>query len=582
MTENYVDLNKYSWVIGGVTFEDGFLKDLKVSGAVASQLPPEFELDSSNTYDDLFVKYATEIARVGNQYVGDKLSVGIDGRAIAQTVNDLTFIPLAPAVFYNAGISSTYGVTAYNVMHRVNAQFIGNYLLKRAGARLDLAVTFPSGGVQIFTITLSNLINDNAVITAGRLSIIADEDPFAVGSVNSGIYRAILIRLNNGSLSTNAVAIPRYTFALTITEGTSIRTATPVKFYYDDYTNAQIVSATIDSETNNAGTWVYISGVPRLPPGATLGFTIVGRFFVKLFYNLTQLWRVIGSGIVEKVRAPSSDIVGAAYAAPLDAVTDSSTLVVAANAYVPDIESALTVRLYNASGDYVSSALVVQLVRQGDLAAVTALSIDTLSQAGGAESSRRVLSGLGPFPNTGYGGTYVSTQSLAANEELQLLGAQYTYPLINYSATSPAGPDYSDVGIRATSYLGFRWATFAVTIPDPYYISRGLITISGIVGDFPALVDSGDILIYIKVNTIAYWLSATSGYDPSQGDAFLDNGNGIAEYGIYDDSIVSGNYLIPITLGHSYQAESVLVRVGIKYNTNGVAFTNATLSVVSQ
>ena len=583
MAENYVDADYRAWVIGGVTFEDGFLKDLKVSNTVAAEIAPEFDLDSTNTYDDLFIKYGEEITKIGSQYVGGKLDVGIDGRPVAQTINDVTFIPISPAVFYTAGASSAYGTVVYNIVRPNNTRFMGNYLLKRVGMKLELSVTYPSTGVETFTITLSNNINDSAVANEGRLSIVDDQDPYPVGSPNRGLYRAIQIRLNNGSLQTNSVPIPQYTFALVVKEGTSIRPAQILKFAFDNYVTAQIISATISSDTNASGTWVYVSGVPRLPPGATLGFTLVGRHFIKLFYNLTQLWRVTGAGIVEKIRAPSSDIVGAAYLAPTDIITDISTLVVAANSYVASLGGDLVVRLYNSSGDYVQSAATVSLLRDTDATLVTSLSIDTRSQVAGAESTQRCTSGLGQYPATGYGGAYVSTQSLAANEELQLLGGTYTYPLLNYAATSPAGPDYSVVGIRDTTYSQFRWATFDADIgSDPRYISRALVTLVGVVGSFVDLVDAGSVKIYLRVNGINYWLSATDGYDATSGGVFTANGNGIAEYGVYDDSIVGGNYLLPITLGYSRLVETVYIRVGIAYNVNGVAFTSASLSIVSE
>ena len=585
MAENYVDANPWSWVIGGVTFEEGFLKDLKVSTEVAAGIAPEFELTSENTFDELFIKYGEEISRLGNQYVGDKLAAGIDGRPVAQTVNDVTFTPIAPAVFYTAGAASSYGTTVYNIVRPSNSKFMGNFLLKRAGMQLNLTVTSPSGGTEVFSILLSDNIEDYAVTTVGRLSIVDDQDPYPVDSPSRGLYRAIQIRLNNGSLSTNSVPIPRYTFALTVQEGTSIRPAQLLKFCYDNYTSAQIVSATIDSDTNAPETWVYISGVPRLPPGATLGFTLVGRYFIKLFYNLTQLWRVSGAGIVEKVRAPSSDIVEAAYLAPSDELTDESTLVIGADSYVASLAAALSVRLYNSSGVYDQSTPTISLLRLGDSAEVTALSVDTRSQVAGAESSQRCTSGLGQYPATDYGDTYVSTQSLALNEELQLLGGLYTYPLLDYTATSPAGPDYSGVDIRDTTYSEFRWATFDADIGgggDPRYISRALITIAGITGNFVDLVTAGSIKVYLRFDCIGYWLSATDGYDVIAGGEFTEDGNGIAEYGIYDDSIVDGDYLLPVTLGLSRLVENVYIRVGLAYNVDAISFTSATLTVVSE
>jgi hypothetical protein len=567
---------------------DWTIRNLVCTGYITAQLPPDiidqmppiFGFDDTTSTNDMLLSFANEIVRLGNQMIGSYVGTSsIDGLPVVQTVNDIIFTLYTGggASSYNAGLTRAYGTVVYNVIDAAGRTFISNYLVKRAGVRLTLSVTSPS---DVTTTTTYDIGTYNASAvgsttgTAGTLSVTSDTDPFPTSSTLTTLYRAIKMSIVPTTPLISGSA-PRYVVGFTVTDGTSVRVSVPMSLYIDALPTPQVLSAYISADTNSSGTWVYISGVPRLPVGATLGFTCQIRHFVTEYYHLIKTWQVSGTPITTSSYLATSPELLAAVTAPTSYMTQSNTFTLAADSYVASLSGAITYTVYNSKGDTITSAVTCNFARQGDSATVTSMSVDTRS-IGIGESTRRVKSGLGLYPADGtFGTTYDSSISLVSNEEMQMIGGIITYPSINYSTTSPQGPDYSVAGISVTTNASMRYIT-AKFIPDTY-MSRINILISNVTGDIiAAMLDDLSIVVNVKLDT-SVWYSATSPFEPQEATA---NGKGIAEFGINAPTVTSGVLTIPVTFGQTISCTNLYIRVGCLVS-NTVTFGEITYTITS-
>lgn len=547
---------------------------------IIDQMPPIFDFDETTSTNDILLSFANEIVRLGNQMIGSYVGTSsIDGLPVVQTVNDIIFTLYtgAGASSYNAGLTRAYGTIVYNVIDAAGRTFISNYLVKRAGVRLTLSVTDPSDVTTSTTYdigTYSASAVGSTAGTAGTLSVTSDTDPFPTSSTLTSLYRAIKMSILPTTPLISGSA-PRYVVGFTVTDGTSVRVSVPMSIYIDALPTPQVSAAYISADSNSSGTWVYISGVPRLPVGATLGFTCQIRQFVTEYYHLIKTWQISGTPITTSTYLATSPELLAAIAAPASYMTQSNTFTLAADSYVASLTGALTYTVYNSKGDAITSAVTCNFARQGDSATVTSMSVDTRS-IGIGESTRRVKSGLGLYPADGtFGTAYDSTISLAANEEMQMLGGIITYPSINYSTTSPQGPDYSAAGISVTTNASMRYITAKFSPAE--YLSRISIIINNVTGDIiTSMLTDNTIVINVKLDT-SIWYTATEAFDPQQASA---NGKGIAEFGINAPTVTSNVLTLPVTFGQTISCTDMYIRIGCLV-ANTVTFGEITYTITS-
>lgn len=216
----------------------------------------------------------------------------------------------------------------------------------------------------------------------------------------------------------------------------SLTGATPVKaFWVDDpSTSASIrledgftfISA---ASVNNIR---HVSGVPSLSVNSTAPISLVVRNVAKTHY----------SNVIAKLT--SSHFQNEDFEAPgiisniADPIFLSRNLRVRPNVYTENIQVQLSA--LNSAREPFEAALISRPTR-----------IDTIS-----DENRRVTSGAGEYPSDYFGLPYDSNQSLAANEELQMINGIFRWPSGSYVQNIPPGPNYDE--IPGGNLV--RWVTF--------------------------------------------------------------------------------------------------------------------------
>jgi len=202
------------------------------------------------------------------------------------------------------------------------------------------------------------------------------------------------------------------------------------------------------------------------------------------------------------------------------------------------------------------------LNNQGDTTTFTTgtTRVDTVS----VETTRKV-SGSGQFPSTGYGGTFVSTQSLKSvyTEELQLKNGIYQIPNGNYTFYS-GGPDYS-TGMGVLN----RWVTFNMGSVSSKVTFD--FTIGGAV-NFGATTITSGLLFYVKAEGVTGWVDGNASY-AGTGSPIIDGTSAM----VFANSTAT---VKRVTFGATPRTGTIYVRIGFPYNSNKT-FTGLSMTTIN-
>jgi hypothetical protein len=332
------------------------------------------------------------------------------------------------------------------------------------------------------TVGTRTLVAGSDVGTYGALEITDDSDPYIGQAGKEGFWKKLIATITPAS----PLTLGSHTFDLNHSvSGTSILTV-----YIDDPLTPN-ASGVAGSSTAPAS---YTSGVPHLTTGGNIIVSGSANNTVSKFYNSTRIVSVSGNTVATQNYLPSIP--------PIEdtVVPFSFTLPVLVNTY--NENSNFTLTLYNSKG-----ATALQTVN-------TTIRVDSVS------NEVRVQSGVGQFPVT-FGAAFLSSSSILATEELQMINGLYQFPpQVNYAGRYPSGPDYST--IVGGSYNNMRWVTF-----DLGRISSQVgfaIQFNGTQGSFNGTVFGVDAIqsnfaLYAQVKSelggdvpTAGWVDANAGY----------------------------------------------------------------------
>jgi hypothetical protein len=319
------------------------------------------------------------------------------------------------------------------------------------------------------------LIEGANVGTYSALHILTDVDYYLAQPGKSGFWYALTALLQAAS----ALTIGAHSYQMTH----STTGSTPLLNFFVDNPSTPTV---FGMSTLSSGVGRYISGVPSLAVNDTIhaDFTIGNAILA--CYNATQ----IASATCSVTNPVSSPLPGSPPSDGANFVASISLLV--------------------KTGQYNESP-TVNCFGYNSKSAASSQTISTGSRVDTVSTESRFTSGVGQFPAS-FGAAYDSTQSLALNEELQLLNGQYRYPpSINYSSNLPtAGPNY--LSLPVGSYANMRWVTFStISISNASAIT---ITLNGTVGFGSSALQSA-FAMYVKVigaNGTVGWIDANAAY----------------------------------------------------------------------
>ena len=181
----------------------------------------------------------------------------------------------------------------------------------------------------------------------------------------------------------------------------------------------------------------------------------------------------------------------------------------------------------------------------------------------------RVSSGWGLYP-VAFGSTYPSDESLALNEELQLINGRFRWPAGNYSGNGvfvghavtnfvqAKGPNYDELPATGT-----RWATFKFPIPVCNGAMVRILGLTGAVED-PETHALSNVAVYAKVSNWTPWMDVNGCFDgvsPAKAD-------GDPCMVVWDSSLASKR----VTFGKKAVGGTILVRIGLT-SGSGATFT---------
>lgn len=428
-------------------------------------------------------------------------------------------------------ISGTYTALLSGAVSQTSISNVTDDTTPLAQTPTGTANGFSDGQLGTLSASVNSTASGSRVLTTGddtgtytALKVLSDYDFYSGQPGKSDFWYALIAGIE--STSALAVGVP-HTYQLTH----STTGSTPVyTFYTDDPLTPTISGTTI----TGSGTGRYISGVPSLATGDTINATFTVGSAIRAFYNSTRIASA-SSSYTNSVNAPLPIPPPAGYTN----FSANINLTVATAKYAET--PAITLTGYNSKSV------------TGTSTPATTIRIDTVSL-----ETPRLKSGTGQFPTKGTGvgqfsDTYVSTELLTANEELQLLNGLYQYPTGNYTANLPtAGPNYSSVA--GGSYNSMRWVTFnggncssAVGVTIVFNSTTGFST---------TILSSFNLYVLVDGATPTLgWVDGNAAY-PGVGNP---TSNGDAALVIGSSTSTSKR----VTFGTSVKTGAVWVRIGI-------------------
>jgi hypothetical protein len=397
--------------------------------------------------------------------------------------------------------------------------------------------------------TTINLTTGDDTQDTGYIQIISDSDPYIGQSQKQGFYKSLIakVKIPTSDPSLTASNTVQYSFRLEH----SISGSTPIFYFYeDDTTTPSIVLPAISSV--NKPTNKYISGLPCLSTGDNIVLSAIISGAVSQFYHSSYV--AYANTVSSSTNVPTYNPVSAP--GNYNDINASLTLVPLALKY----DENLVINIFGRASDETLSTAGVPTHPTSKKIRIDTLSQDVDSSTFISETSGiRRKSQTGTFPT--YTDTvYDSTESLLSNQELQLIGGFYQFPLqVNYSTYDPVGPDYTSISTGS-----YRWVTFKLaSVTNVNNVKIQLM--SGYTG-FTTVIDA-NLQFYVKILGSSGWLNANSYYsgvgDPSNdGDAAL----------VYNNSTIDTKY---VTFGATTRTGNVVVRIG--FNNFGKKIKGVTL-----
>lgn len=446
----------------------------------------------------------------------DKVELILEKLAPAKPSN-LSAVPLTIAGAYGARRAGTGDL---------------DYCTDLANPVVASSLPFFDGDAGILSATMDAVAAGSITLSTGsdvgtnlQLQITEDSDPYAGVAGKSNFWRQLRAQINAATLT---VGLHVAQMIHSTSGGRSL------SFYVDD-------PGTVGVDTVGAtafGTVASISGVQAFRGGATIAVTFNVTNAVRTHYNSTPAAATSSVAQAAVLWSPGTP--------PAAGATLSPTINLAASfsAYGENIVVSGTG--YNSKGTPFTGN------------AATNIRVDSIS------NESRQKSGTGQFPTKGsgaaqFGDAYSSSDSLATNKELQLLGGQYQYPpAVDYSSKSPSGPNYS--ALTPDSYANMRWVTFNLGAKSA--VSSVTLTINGAQNMGSSAVVSG-FALYVLVDgatPTTGWVDGNAAYPgvgspTANGDAALDVG-------------ASSATVKRVTFGTAPKTGNVWVRVGIPSGSN--------------
>jgi hypothetical protein len=566
---------RLSWNINGVAFRDSG-KIIDAMGTDSAAFPEGFAVSAVDTSTIVMTKISNEVSKIGRERLAGTITVGDDGRPIAQNMSDIQFICTNRTPF-KANLSSVPNTIVANIFAQTDMVFQTNNLIKNTAADGEYELVADTETDQYeYAITISPTDQTGAII--GFFTIISDGDPCPTNTTIAGSLRAVRFRVNaiTDLSDTSPNIVPTY---LTITErsGAIERKSVPYQFYVDTIAAIRaphLSSAAIISIT--PASIVYRSGVPRHTVGTIFQIQVNAKYLVSEFYNLTRLIALTSAYTATTNYMPSTEDILDMY---FDADTSKQfTITTTLSALVcAQTPFTITITGYTA-GDANSAATSANY-------GTSTLTCDTISTTI-SEQGARYPSGTGQYPGTSGGlftqagrFSYNVAASLATNEELQLLGGRYMYPRGNYTTEYTPGPDYS--ALPDTSYSSFRWYSQKFVM-DGGAVAYGVFT-SGrltITACATNMIDSiSSLRLYVKFFEGDVWRDALAEFNPA--DENIVNGYPCGTYAPESPTaanFMSGsNWIVPITLSEPVETSLIFVRFGMLRNTT-LSFETITLT----
>lgn len=354
-----------------------------------------------------------------------------------------------------------------------------------------------------------------------------------------GLYQALTAKIVTTVplVASNTVG---YSYQLTHT----VSGDTNAIIFYQD--NSVLPSITAASFTGITGAVTYISGVPTVAVGTSINVQFTVNNAIRKFYN--SVW----------VASATSPELTSDTALPTGADRNEGS-----NPTFTLLPTAITGQ-YNEAISVTCAARSAASQTTTQIVATTAR-IDTVSPI---ETTVRVQSGSGTFPAGGYGGVYVSTDSLTTNEELQLINGLFRYPqAVDYTSNTPSGPDYTLVASVPPAAATARWVT--VNLGSPTNVSNVIVT-------FGTAVNMPTVILpyqcYIKVQGSTGWLDLNAAY-AGVGTPVADGTPNLVIY------LSSGNVKYA-TFGPTTYTGTVYLRVGLPPGS-AIQFGNISAQFIS-
>lgn len=387
------------------------------------------------------------------------------------------------------------------------------------GTVYALLVTGPYGDsagstIGIGSVELSSLRSSER-ITSGALSVFDQLDCFPYDPAKQGHFFSASAQIIPVSAFAPSASVMAYQLEHSITGKTN-----PACFAVD----APQVPSANSLQLNITGSTTYFSGVLTWTATSVVSATFYASGAISYFYNQGPgLARLSGLPLAT---ANESDLPGrnVHLYQPFSGQTLTLTSHFLADSYSESC--VLDLEVFNSMGSF---TLYPGLLP----GSTTSIRVDTLS----LPSQCQVTSGSGVYPSvpgSDFGLPYDHSASIAATEELQLLGGLYQVPPSkNYTLSSPPSYDYSTI----TSGQDYRYATFefsvrlrSSSVMVKFFGQQGM-------GWGNGQVPANGLLLYVRLVDVQHavdtgWLDGNSPYDGisfPQGDGagvlLLENSN---------------------------------------------------------
>ncbi len=530
------------WNINGTKFiQFGKITD-KINEDDINSLPNDMPINEGDTSFALITQMATIIRNMGIENLGSFIGTGIDGRNVAQSICDCSFVA-DTEVPYSAYISSSPSTSAVNIFGSQRFSIRSNYVKKNANSAVSYQLwrSTTYSAIDIILSSTSSLQGQSY----GWLSIDSECDPLMTNVITDAIKFQIYPSVN---IAANTTPIRPYSYTLYEVNATTQRTAIPFKFYVDLPIIPTIVSATFNS-ISTSSPMKYFSGVARYQSGSTVNLNIVANNILSEFYNSSGTFAIINSNALNNASYILSNSEVNTIYANNRSINRTYNLVTTLKSNVYGAISA-TFRKYSAKPSYYSDQTVTY----------ANITVDTNTVN---ESDIRVNSGSGLNPDISVHTAFNSTESLLTNGNAEL---QFIYNKFQYPIAVPSGPDYS---LCVADNSGYRWVTFKYTSFSSSTISRAQLQLTNVSAN-PENLQSL-MKITVKFNSSANWLNVYLLY--------ISGGANEETSGIYDS--VNNTYTSNITCGDSVNIDYVLVRIGIS-SLSPFSFERALFTLISE